>query len=45
MKAEYPVALTIRMTPEQMTWLRTEAERREVFASEVARELIDNARK
>lgn len=44
MKAEFPIAITVRMTPEQAKWLRREAEDREVWVSDIVRELIDTKR-
>jgi hypothetical protein len=43
-KAEFPIPVTIRMSPEQVKWLRREAEDREVWVSDIIRDLIDGQR-
>jgi hypothetical protein len=44
-KAEFPVPLTLRVSAEQAKWLRREAEDREVWVSDVVRELIEQAQR
>lgn len=44
MKAEYPAATAVRLSQEQLEWLRVTANDREVFVAELIRELIDAKR-
>lgn len=42
--AEFPTPVTVRMGPEQIEWLKRQAEVREVWVSDIVRELIDAKR-
>jgi hypothetical protein len=43
--AAFPVPVTVRVTPDQAKWLARQAEDREVWVSDVIRELIDAAKR